>query len=49
MVISRDVKFKEEGTWDWKVDDGWKYNFLPILEEKKWKIWRSLRTIVTPL
>ena len=34
MVINRDVKFNEEGAWDWKVDDGWKYNFLPILEEK---------------
>ena len=33
MVISRDVKFDEEGAWDWKVDDGEKYDFLPILDE----------------
>jgi hypothetical protein len=30
MVISRDVEFHEEGAWDWKVNDGEKYDFLPI-------------------
>jgi hypothetical protein len=34
MVINRDVEFDEEGAC-WKVDDGEKYNFLPILNEKK--------------
>jgi hypothetical protein len=29
MVISRDVEF-HEGAWDWKVNDGEKYDFLPI-------------------
>ena len=34
-MISRDVEFNEEGAWNWKVDDGEKYDFLPILDEKE--------------
>jgi hypothetical protein len=25
MVINKDVEFKEEGAWDWKVNDGEKW------------------------
>jgi hypothetical protein len=35
MVNSKDVKFDEEGAWDWKVSDGEKYNFLLILDEEE--------------
>jgi len=35
MVIRRDVEFDKEGEWDWEMDDGKKYNFLPVLNEKK--------------
>jgi hypothetical protein len=34
MVINRDVEFDEKGAC-WKVDDDEKYNFLPVLDEKK--------------
>jgi len=39
MVISRDVEFNEEGTWDWKINDCEKYNFLLTFneEEEKYK------------
>jgi hypothetical protein len=33
MLISRDVKFNEEGAWDWKVNNSEKYDFLLILDE----------------
>jgi hypothetical protein len=35
MVNNKDVKFDEEGAWDWKVSDGEKYNFLLILDEEE--------------
>jgi hypothetical protein len=35
MVNSKDVKFDEEGAWDWKVSDSEKYNFLLILDEEE--------------
>ena len=31
-MINRDVEFNE-GACDWKVGDGEKYNFLPVLDE----------------
>ena len=34
MVISRDVEFNEKEAQDWKVNDGQKYEFLPVLEER---------------
>jgi hypothetical protein len=34
MVINKDVEFNEKGDWDWKVDDGEKYDFLPIIDEE---------------
>jgi len=48
MVISRDVEFNEEGAWDWKVDDGKKYDFLPILDEKEERYEDHQEPIVTP-
>jgi hypothetical protein len=35
MVINRDVKFNEEGAWDWKVSNSEKYDFLLILDEEE--------------
>jgi len=35
MLISRDVKFNEEGAWDWKVNNSEKYDFLLILDEEE--------------
>jgi hypothetical protein len=35
MVINKDVEFNEEGTWDWKVNDVEKYDFLLILNEEE--------------
>ena len=32
IVISRDVKFDQEKAWDMNVDDGEKYECLPILD-----------------
>jgi hypothetical protein len=47
-VISRDVKFDEEEAWDWKVDDGEKYDFLQVLDEEgRYKDHQE--PIVTPL
>jgi hypothetical protein len=34
-VINRDFEFNEEEAWDWKVNDGEKYNFLSILDKEK--------------
>jgi len=34
-MINRDVEFNEEGAWDWKVNDGEKYDFLLILDEEE--------------
>jgi hypothetical protein len=33
MMISRDVKFNEDEAWDWTVNNGEKYDFLPFLNE----------------
>jgi len=35
MVITRDVEFVEKREWDWEVDGGGKYDYLPILDEEK--------------
>jgi hypothetical protein len=32
-MTGRDVKFDKERVWDSKVDDGEKYDFLPLLDE----------------
>ena len=33
MMISRDVEFNEDEAWDWTVNNGEKYDFLPFLNE----------------
>ena len=48
-MISRDVEFNEEGAWNWKVDDGEKYDFLPILDEKEERYEDHQEPIVSPL
>jgi hypothetical protein len=48
MMINRDVEFNEEGAWDWKVDDGEKYDFLPILNEEDEIYEDHQESIVTP-
>jgi hypothetical protein len=35
MMISRDVEFNKEGAWDRKVNNGEKFDFLPILDEEE--------------
>jgi hypothetical protein len=35
MVISINIEFNEEKAWDWKVNDGEKYDFLSTLDEKE--------------
>ena len=35
IVINTDFEFNKEGTWDWKVNDGEKYDLLLILDEEE--------------
>lgn len=46
-MISKDVKFNEKGEWDWKVDNGKKYDFLQILDNKKER-YNDHKKIVAP-
>jgi hypothetical protein len=48
MMISRDVEFNEEGAWDQKVNNGEKFDFLPILDEEKERYKDHLEYIITP-
>ena len=48
IVISRDVEFNEERAQDWKVNDGGKYEFLLILDEKNERYKDHQESIVTP-
>jgi len=48
MVISKDVEFNKEGAWDWKVNDGEKYDFIPILDEEEEIYEDHQEPIVTP-
>ena len=48
IMINRDVKFNEEETQDWNVDDGKKYNFLPILDKKEERYEDHQESIATP-
>jgi hypothetical protein len=48
MMINRDVEFNEEETWDWKVNDGGKYEFLLILDEDEERYEDHQEPIVTP-
>ena len=46
-MISRNVKFDEERVWDSKVDDGEKYDFLPVLDEEDER-YKDHQKLVTP-
>jgi hypothetical protein len=48
MVLSIDVEFNEKGACDFKVNDGEKYDFLPILDEEEEKYKDHQEPIVTP-
>jgi hypothetical protein len=48
MMINRDVEFNEKGAWDWEVNNDEKYDFLPILDEKKERYEDHQEPIVTP-
>ncbi|GKA50384.1 retrovirus-related pol polyprotein from transposon TNT 1-94, partial [Tanacetum coccineum] len=30
VVVSRDVEFEEEGSWDWSIEENERYDFLPM-------------------
>jgi ssDNA-binding replication factor A large subunit len=47
-VINKDVEFNEEEVWDWKVNYGKKYDFLPILDEEEERYEDHQEPIVTP-
>jgi len=48
MVISGEVEFNEEGAWDWKVNNGEKYDFLSIIDEEEERYEDHQKPIVTP-
>jgi len=48
MMINRHVEFNEKRAWDWKVNDGEKYDFLPILNEEDERYEDHQKPIVTP-
>jgi hypothetical protein len=48
MEISRDVEFNEERVWDYKINDGEKYDFLLVLDEKEERYEDHQEPIVTP-
>nr|GEU81061.1 retrovirus-related Pol polyprotein from transposon TNT 1-94 [Tanacetum cinerariifolium] len=35
VVVSRDVDFNEEGSWDWSVEENERYEFLPMTDEEE--------------
>nr|GEZ11636.1 hypothetical protein [Tanacetum cinerariifolium]GEZ72376.1 hypothetical protein [Tanacetum cinerariifolium] len=35
VVVSRDVEFKEEGSWDWSIEENDNYKFLPMTNEEE--------------
>ena len=34
VIVSRDVEFDKEGTWDWSTQEEEKYYFFPLSEEE---------------
>jgi hypothetical protein len=34
VVVSRDVEFEEEASWDWSIQEESSYDFLPYIEEE---------------
>ncbi|GJR31714.1 retrovirus-related pol polyprotein from transposon TNT 1-94, partial [Tanacetum coccineum] len=35
VVVSRDVEFDEDGSWDWSIGENERYDFLPITDEEE--------------
>ncbi|GKD22590.1 retrovirus-related pol polyprotein from transposon TNT 1-94, partial [Tanacetum coccineum] len=35
VVVSRDMEFKEEGSWDWSIEENERYEFLPMTDEEE--------------
>ncbi|GKE66254.1 retrovirus-related pol polyprotein from transposon TNT 1-94, partial [Tanacetum coccineum] len=35
VVVSRDVEFEEEGSWDWSIEENERYDFLPMTDEEE--------------
>nr|GFA70386.1 retrovirus-related Pol polyprotein from transposon TNT 1-94 [Tanacetum cinerariifolium] len=35
VVVSRDVDFDEEGSWDWSTEENERYDFLPMTDEEE--------------
>ncbi|GJT82606.1 retrovirus-related pol polyprotein from transposon TNT 1-94 [Tanacetum coccineum] len=35
VVVSRDVEFKKEGSWDWSIKENERYDFLPMTDEEE--------------
>ncbi|GJT59267.1 retrovirus-related pol polyprotein from transposon TNT 1-94 [Tanacetum coccineum] len=35
VVMSRDVEFDEEESWDWSIEENERYDFLPMIDEEE--------------
>ncbi|GJW27412.1 retrovirus-related pol polyprotein from transposon TNT 1-94 [Tanacetum coccineum] len=35
VVVSRDVEFEEEESWDWSIEENERYDFLPMTDEEE--------------
>ncbi|GJR83923.1 retrovirus-related pol polyprotein from transposon TNT 1-94 [Tanacetum coccineum] len=35
VVVSRDVEYDEEGSWDWSIKESERYDFLPMSDEEE--------------
>ncbi|GJY66091.1 retrovirus-related pol polyprotein from transposon TNT 1-94 [Tanacetum coccineum] len=35
VVVSRDVEFEEEGSWDWSIEENERYDFVPMIDEEE--------------
>ncbi|GJW57802.1 retrovirus-related pol polyprotein from transposon TNT 1-94 [Tanacetum coccineum] len=35
VVVSRDMEFEEEGSWDWSIEENERYEFLPMTDEEE--------------
>ncbi|GJR27088.1 retrovirus-related pol polyprotein from transposon TNT 1-94 [Tanacetum coccineum] len=35
VVVTRDMEFEEEGSWDWSIEENEKHDFLPVIDEEK--------------
>nr|GEY21750.1 hypothetical protein [Tanacetum cinerariifolium] len=44
-VVSRDVEFDEERSWDWSIEENERYDFLPITNEEETEAMKSKKWI----